>query len=138
MMEPLISIQIQGDQSFLSPGDVMMCDYQIDAVPQDELQAVEASVMWHTEGKGDEDMGVHYFERRVPSDADDGDLRSWRRFETVMPNSPLSYDGELLQVFWSVRVRAFLRQGRQHSSELSFQLGDSRFLPTDKSHSNTN
>ncbi|MCA9216227.1 MAG: hypothetical protein KDB27_24330 [Planctomycetales bacterium] len=138
MMEPLISIQIQGDQKFLLPGDVMTCDYQIDAVAKDDLQAVEVSVMWHTEGKGDEDLGVHYFERRVPADVEDHDLRAWRRFETIMPNSPLSYDGELLKVFWCVRVRAFLRQGRQFSAELPFQLGDSRFLPTDKTHSNTN
>jgi hypothetical protein len=129
MIEPLISIQIQGDQKFLSPADTLICDYQIDAIPKEELQAVEVSVMWYTEGKSDVDMDVHYFERRVPVDAEGQDLRTWRRFETVMPNSPLSYDGQLFQVRWCVRVRAFLKQGRQFSSELPFQLGDAAFLP---------
>lgn len=132
MTEPLISIQIQGDQEFLSPGDIMTCDYQIDAIPKKDLQAIEVSVMWYTEGKSNEDMGVHFFERRVPADAEDQDLRSWRRFETPMPNSPLSYDGELMRVRWCVRVRAFLKQGRQHSSELPFQLGEARFSQMDR------
>lgn len=122
MMEPLISIQIQGDRSSYEPGEVIECDYQIDAVQPEEMVAVEASVLWYTEGKGGEDMGIHYFERRVPADAD-GDLRQWRRFQTVLPNSPLSYEGALIEIHWCVRVRAFLRQGRQYCFELPFRLG---------------
>ena len=87
------------------------------------LQAVEASVLWYTEGKGDEDMGVHYFERRVPADVDDGDLRQWRRFRTPLPNSPLSYHGEIFSILWCVRVRAFLKRGKQSFYELPFRLG---------------
>lgn len=123
MMEPLISIQIQGNRSFFEPGDSIDCDYQIDAVDADDIQAVEASVVWYTEGKGDEDMGVHYFERRMPSDSN-GDLRQWRRFQTELPNSPLSYAGHLIQIRWCVRVRAFLRHGKQSCFEIPFQLGN--------------
>ncbi|MDG2384054.1 MAG: hypothetical protein P8N76_20445 [Pirellulaceae bacterium] len=123
MMEPLISIQIQDDRPFLNPGDTIACDYQIDAVEASDIQAVEASVLWYTEGKGDEDMGVHYFERRVPTETEE-DLRKWRRFQTILPNSPLSFDGELIQIRWCVRVRAFLKLGKQSSFELPFQLGD--------------
>ena len=68
-------------------------------------------------------MGVHYFERRVPADPDD-DLRQWRRFETVLPKSPVSYDGELIQIRWCVRVRAILRQGKQCCFEVPFRLGN--------------
>jgi hypothetical protein len=121
-MEPLISIQIQDNRPCFRPGDVLECDYQIDAVPADDLAAVEASVLWYTEGKGGEDMGVHYFERRMPADAH-GDLRQWRRFQTVLPNSPLSYDGTLIRVRWCVRVRAILRQGKQCCHEQTFRLG---------------
>ncbi len=123
MMEPLISIQIQGERPFFEPGEQLQCDYQIDAVDVDEIQAVEASVLWYTEGKGGEDMGVHYFERRVPSDTDQ-DLRQWRRFETILPNSPVSYDGGLIQIRWCVRVRAILRQGKQCCFEIPFRLGN--------------
>jgi hypothetical protein len=123
MMEPLISIQIQGNRPCFQPGDVIECDYQIDAVSAEDMAAVEASVLWYTEGKGGEDLGVHYFERRVPADAD-GDLRQWRRFQTTLPNSPLTYDGALIRVRWCVRVRAILRQGKQYCHEHPFRLGD--------------
>ena len=122
MMEPLISIQIQADRPCFHPGEVIECDYQIDAVLPEELVAVEASVLWYTEGKGGEDMGVHYFERRLPSDAE-GDLRQWRRFQTALPNSPLTYDGSLIRVLWCVRVRAMLKQGKQFCFEHPFRLG---------------
>ena len=122
MMEPLISIQIQGNRPCFQPGEVIECDYQIDAVPAEDLTAVEASVLWYTEGKGGEDLGVHYFERRLPSDAD-GDLRQWRRFQTTLPNSPLTYDGALIRIRWCVRVRAILRQGKQCCHEHPFRLG---------------
>ena len=123
-MEPLISIQIQGDRPFFLPGDTITCDYQIDAIPCEEISAVEASVLWYTEGKGGEDMGVHYFERRVPADAD-GDLRQWRRFETTLPNSPLTYYGQIIQVLWCVRVRAILRHGKQAHADHPLRLGNS-------------
>ena len=123
MMEPLISIQIQRPVPHFQPGEVMTCDYQIDAIEPEDLLAVEASVIWLTEGKGGEDMGVHYFERRVPSDAE-GDLRQWRRFQTKLPNSPLTYRGSIVQVGWCVRVRAILRYGKQALFEHAFRLGN--------------
>jgi hypothetical protein len=129
-MEPLISIQLHGKTPNYAPGDALECDYQIDAVSRDALQAVEASVLWYTEGKGDEDMGVHFFERRVPADVEDGDLRQWRRFRTVLPNSPLSYAGEILSIRWCVRVRVFLKRGREAFYELPFKLGSIHLPPS--------
>ena len=123
-MEPLVSIQIQREPPHFSPGETIVCDYQIDAVPKEDLLSVEASILWYTEGKGDEDMGVHFFERRLPADVEENDLRAWRRFETSLPNSPLSYEGDLICVHWCVRVRAFLRHGRQYHNDLKFMLGN--------------
>jgi hypothetical protein len=128
MMEPLISIQIQGNRPYFKPGEVLECDYQIDAVPAEEIIAVEASVLWYTQGKGGEDMGVHYFERRLPADSN-GDLRQWRRFQTTLPNSPLSYRGSLIQIRWCVRVRAMVRQGKQCHYEVPFRLGEVNTSP---------
>jgi hypothetical protein len=121
-MEPLISIQLANNQVNFRPGEVLVCDYQIDAVESEDVQAVEASVLWYTEGKGEEDMAVHYFERHVSPDSSDGDLRTLRRFETALPNSPLSYAGQIVRIHWCVRVRAFLRQGRECCGERPFQL----------------
>jgi hypothetical protein len=130
-MEPLISLCLVGPRRSVfdsglrsyAAGDELVAEYQLDAVLADEVQAVEASVLWHTEGKGEEDMGVHFFERRLPGDAEEGDLRPLRRFRTTLPTSPLSYSGAIFTIRWSVRVRLFLRRGREYLQEQAFTLG---------------
>jgi hypothetical protein len=122
-MEPLLSIQLFEHLPSYLPEATLKCDYQIDAIPQDELLAIEASVMWYTEGKGDEDLGVHFFERRLPADADDGNLLALRSFESKLPNSPLSYRGKLVQIRWCVRLRAFLSNGKESTLDHPFHLG---------------
>lgn len=122
-MEPLLSIQLFDHLPSHLPGDTLRCDYQIDAVGEKEVQAVEVCVLWYTEGKGDEDMGVHFFERHVSNDDTDGDLRQLRSFTATLPNSPLSYQGELLEIRWCVRLRAFLRRGKSATLDHPFWLG---------------
>jgi hypothetical protein len=109
LMEPLLSLQIADPRRIYQPGDELEWECQIDAVDPKEIQAVETSVLWYTEGKGDEDLGVHYFNRRVPSDSETGDLRPMHRFTTILPNSPLSYSGKIVKVRWCARVRLFLK-----------------------------
>ena len=121
-MEPLLSIQIYNDPAVYRPGDLMRFDYQVDALEADMISAVEASVVWLTEGKGDEDFGVHFFDRRVPGDAEDSDLRPLHTCKLDLPRSPLSYDGEIVQVRWFVRLRVFLRGGKEHCIEKPFVL----------------
>jgi hypothetical protein len=121
--EPLLSLCINGTKRTFSAGDEIVCEYQIDAVDPADIQAVEASILWFTEGKGEEDLGVHFFERRLPGDADDGDLRPMRRVRTRLPNSPLSYRGAILSIRWCVRLRLFLRRGREFVLEQPFTLG---------------
>ena len=122
-MEPLISIRILNQQHPYQPGQVLECEYQLDAVEATDVHSIEASVLWHTEGKGDEDMAVHFFERRLPGDSENNDLRALQKFSTVLPNSPLSYAGVIVKIRWCVRVRVFLRRGRESFFEQSFQLG---------------
>jgi hypothetical protein len=121
--EPLLSLCLVGSDRNLAAGDELVCEYQIDAVDAADIQAVEASVLWQTEGKGEEDMGVHFFERRLPADAESGDLRPLRRLRTRLPNSPLSYAGAILSIAWCVRLRLFLRRGRELVIEQPFTLG---------------
>jgi hypothetical protein len=122
-LEPLLSICLVGSKRSFSAGDELVCEYQIDAIDPADIQAVEASVVWYTEGKGEEDMGVHFFERRLPTDADDGDLRPMRRLRTRLPNSPLTYPGAILSIRWCVRLRLFAKRGREFVTEQSFTLG---------------
>jgi hypothetical protein len=84
---------------------------------------VEISVLWHTEGQGDEDLAVHHFERLSAEEGRDvASLRSGR-FETRLPASPLSYQGLIVKIRWCVRVRVFLARGKELLAEMPFQLG---------------
>jgi len=123
VIEPLLSLCLVGPRRTFAAGDELVVEYQIDAVEPADIQAVEASVLWQTEGKGEEDIGVHFFERRLPSDADAGDLRPMRRLRTHLPNSPLTYRGAILSILWCVRLRLFLRRGREYVVEQPFTLG---------------
>jgi hypothetical protein len=123
VIEPLLSLCLVGSQRTFAAGDELVAEYQIDAVEPADIQAVEASILWQSEGKGEEDLGVHFFERRLPGDADEGVLRPMRRVRTRLPNSPLSYRGAILSIRWCVRLRLFLRRGREYVVEQPFTLG---------------
>jgi hypothetical protein len=121
---PLVSLIIHNRQAPHAAGATLAGEYQIDAVDAAELDAVELSVLWYSEGKGDEDLGVHYFERRTSEDEnEDAPLTELRSFSIPLPKSPLSYEGVLIKLRWCVRVRAFLKSGRNNFAELHFQLG---------------
>ena len=87
-----------------------------------EYDAGEAFTDINGNGRWDEDMGVHYFNRRVPSDAPENDLRQLRSFSVELPNTPLSYEGEILQIRWCVRVRLFMKGGREYREDHGFRL----------------
>ncbi len=124
-MDPLISIHIRGHRPEFQPGDELECQYQIDAVDPADIQALEASVLWHTDGKGDTDLGIHYFERRTPRGPED-DFRQQFTLKTILPKSPRSYDGEIVKIRWCVRVRLFLKRGKPLFYEFPFQLAPLR------------
>ena len=122
--EPTVVIRLEGDHRVHLPGEPLSGEYWIESLDTGQVRAIEVSVLWHTEGKGDEDMAVHEFWRR---DADNGcpiDPRWPERFSTTLPNSPLSYDGQIIKVRWCVRVRGFRHRGKEIVGEKGFQLGD--------------
>jgi hypothetical protein len=123
-MDPLIALTLDRSPRVYHGGDTMRIEYQIDAVPQDEIQAIEASVLWFTEGKGEPDMGVHFFRRSMPDDVEQGDMRPMQAIDVVLPPSPLSYEGVILKIRWCVRIRLFLTKGREYLEEQGFQLGE--------------
>jgi hypothetical protein len=123
-MDPLIALTLDRSPRIYRGGDIVRIEYQIDAVNPDEIQAIEASVLWFTEGKGEPDMGVHFFRRHTPDDVEHGDMRPLQRLDVVLPPSPLSYDGVILKIRWCVRIRLFLSKGREYLEEQAFQLGE--------------
>lgn len=124
MNGPLVRIRFDGNGRVYRPGETLSGEYRIESVPLEEIKAVEVSVLWYTEGKGDEDLAVHDFWRHEPGEGDRQDLRRPGRFSAVLPKSPMSYRGVLVKIRWCVRVRVFLHRGREVMGELAFRLGD--------------
>jgi hypothetical protein len=122
-MTPLVSLRLIGDSVVYQPGDTLTGEYFVDIADPREIKAVEVSALWFTEGKGDEDMAVHQFDRTANDDGHFADFRQTRRFESRLPPSPLSYDGAIVKIQWCVRVRVFLGKGKELVAERPFQLG---------------
>ncbi len=117
-----INIDIQLDKERLySPGDFLICEYQIDLPSEIQIKVLETSVLWSTEGKGEQDIGVHFFERKksLPS----ANYLKIQKLSTVLPATPLSYHGRILRVDWFVRVKIFLSNGKTVTENRRFQLG---------------
>lgn len=122
--EPSFTIRFDGNGSNRKPGDILSGEYLLEDLPAEQIKAFECSVLWHTEGKGDEDMAVHKFWRMDVENGDVIDPRRPSRFETALPNSPLSYNGQIVKVHWCVRVRAFLQRGKEIVGQKEFRLGN--------------
>lgn len=122
---PQIPIKLDGQGSRVYfPGQTLAGSYYLGELGEESVSAVEVSVLWHTEGKGNEDFGIHAFWRRSTEQGDWIDPRLPGRFSTTLPNSPLSYDGILVKIYWEVRVRVFLPDDRQFVDQHPFRLGN--------------
>ena len=122
---PRIPIKFDGRGSWVYlPGETLAGSYFLDGFGDEPISAVEVSVLWKTEGKGNSDFGIHEFWRRSVDDGDWIDNRTPGRFLTVLPNSPLTYNGELIKVYWLVRIRVFTENGREFVDEHVFRLGN--------------
>jgi hypothetical protein len=123
MIQPRLTLHLDDPRRVYRPGEVLAGHVRLEGVPPGDVRAVELSVLWHTEGKGDEDMSVHFFERVEPQNGLPVDLRHPRHFSTALPNSPLTYEGLIVKICWRVRVRVFLPRAKELSHEIAFQLG---------------
>ena len=124
MSNPAISIQFDGNGRTYGPGETLAGKYLFESITPGDVKAVEISVLWHSEGKGEEDLAVHEFQRLNADDGDWIDVGRPGRFSTTLPQSPLSYDGAIVKIRWCVRVRVFLYRGGELVGQRAFRLGD--------------
>ena len=126
---PLIEIELCDGSSQFQPGDYLMCEYRLRGIEGLDVTSLEASVIWVTEGKGSEDIGVHFFQRITKDALTRSTVATPKRLSTVLPNSPLSYAGEIVKVRWVVRIRMFYAEEQEISRDLEFELGTA-VIPT--------
>ncbi len=86
------------------------------------IQSLETSVMWYTEGKGEEDFKVHAFRRYGMAELAAMELSEPQILEAELPYSPHSYEGQLLRICWCVRLRLFLQGGDEIVAQHPFLL----------------
>jgi hypothetical protein len=119
---PRVDMQFDTPHRQHEPCDHLAVRYRIEGCEGERICAIEHSVLWYTEGKGEEDIGVHFFQRitdraLMPPAAMTG------AFTTPLPQSPLSYEGVIVKVRWCVRVRLFFEGTRDFVSEHVFTIG---------------
>ena len=119
---PRVSVQFDRAARVYVPEDRLAVRYDVEGVSPESVRALERSVLWYTEGKGEEDLSIHHFER-----LDDAAHRSEAfpsgAFSVLLPESPLSYEGVIVKIRWCVRIRLFFASGRDFVSEHVFELG---------------
>jgi hypothetical protein len=116
-------IRLLGLQPTYMSHDVLEFEYRVSNIPQNSIAAVEVSVVWLTEGKGTEDLGVHFFQRLTGNSLAASDWSIPQSVQVPLPDSPLSYEGKLLKISWCVRVRFYLNDGTELVAQQPFYLG---------------
>lgn len=119
---PAVSMTFSSAERQYEPLETIEVQYVVDLPLGAAVHAVERSILWYTEGKGEEDLGVWFFERITERTAVAA-AAAGGNFESRLPPSPLSYEGVIVKIRWCVRVRLFFGEGRDFVSEHVFELG---------------
>ena len=120
--QPAVNLSLCCDDGVYEVGQPLVAKWRISRVPLDEVDSLECSVLWYTEGKGDEDLHVHHFHRLADDQLRRAGLADEQSTHCTLPATPLSYQGQLISLRWGVRVRIFLTDGREIVAEHPFHL----------------
>lgn len=119
---PRIELRFGHPSRGYDPGEWVTVEYCIDGLNGERPRALERSALWYTEGKGEEDIGVHSFERFATAETVERVVPEGT-FAIQLPTSPLSYEGVIVKIRWCIRLRMFFESGRDHVSEHVFNVG---------------
>ena len=103
-------------------GERLDFEVMLNPVAMETCSAIEISVIWFTEGKGSEDMNVHFFRRLAGPQLSRTAEPIKLEFQSVLPTGPISYRGRLVSIRWTTRVRIYLANGEESSVDRSFVL----------------
>jgi hypothetical protein len=107
----------------MEPGDTLEFEYCIQRISAQMIDRLEVSVAWYTEGKGSEDIGVHFFQSHPRTELAKTALSQPQRVVVKLTANPLSFEGKLFKIRWCIRLRLFLADGREKTAEQRFYLG---------------
>lgn len=98
-MPDRIEIATQGRRFVFAPGEVLegSTAWELEAPPR----AVSVALLWYTEGRGDQDVGVV-----ATQDFEAPGQRDRRDFAFTIPRGPLSFSGTLISLAWALEVVA--------------------------------
>jgi hypothetical protein len=120
--QPAVSVALCSEDGMYEGGRTLKASWRVSRVTLDSLSAIEVSVLWYTEGKGDTDFHVHHFQRFDEEQIRSAGLADSQPLECDLPATPLSYHGRLIRVKWCVRMRLFMRDGREIVADQPFYL----------------
>ncbi|MFO0877736.1 MAG: hypothetical protein U0840_10315 [Gemmataceae bacterium] len=116
-----LDVEVRLERSRYQPRHELIGAFQIVGDPPSDY-TVELSVLWRTEGKGDEDLGVILFQEWT-SASNPLAFDQPHEFSVRLPRSPLTYDGELIKIRWLARVRVRWGNGHEEMAQEEFELG---------------
>ena len=119
---PRVTVTFDHPDRRYEPQERAVVRYMIAGLDGERVRAIEHSVLWFTEGKGEEDLGIHLFQR-ITDPAALPPVVAAGSLDAQLPASPLSYEGVIVKVRWCVRVRLFFDGGRDFVSEHEFEIG---------------
>ncbi len=120
--QPAVSVTLCREDGMYEGGRTLKANWRVSRVTLDSLSAIEVSVLWYTEGKGDTDLHVHHFQRLDEEQIRNAGLADSQSLECDLPATPLSYHGRLIRVKWCVRMRLFMSDGREIVADQPFYL----------------
>jgi hypothetical protein len=94
-----IRVAVRKDPAAYEPGEMIAgaAQWQLDRMPE----SVEVRLLWHTSGRGYEDVAV------VATVVFDGAQQDdTRPFQFTAPEAPYSFSGKLITLAWAVEVVA--------------------------------
>ena len=91
------------------PGETIECtaEWSVDEPPR----AIEANLVWHTRGIGNEDVGIGATVREESPLA-----TGERTFALVAPDFPYTFSGKLISLDWEIEVQVIDARGRGRES----------------------
>ena len=95
----MLKIEFVGGSESFQPGESieMIAAWDLD----DEPDAIEARLLWYTEGKGTQDKSGVKVERFTRPGKLDG-----KRFSWSLPKAPYSFSGKLVSLIWAIDLVA--------------------------------